>query len=65
VSLDLNKSLPGMGFATACCENECVCLFYISTSRVSYLTINQQFGREATKTHSDQRQVMSENGLVF
>jgi hypothetical protein len=32
---------------------------------VSYLTINQQFGREVTKTHSDQRQVMSENGLVF
>jgi hypothetical protein len=25
---------------------------------VSYLTINQQFGREAVKSHSDQRQVI-------
>jgi hypothetical protein len=33
---------------------------------VSYLTINQQFGREAVKSHSDQRQVISdENGQVF
>jgi hypothetical protein len=32
---------------------------------VSYLTINQQFGREATKSHSDQRQVISENGQAF
>ena len=32
---------------------------------VSYLTINQQFGREATGNHSDQRLVMSENGQAF
>jgi hypothetical protein len=32
---------------------------------VSYLTINQQFGREAVKSHSDQRQVISENVQVF
>jgi len=32
---------------------------------VSYLTINQQFGREATGSHSDQRLVMSENGQAL
>jgi hypothetical protein len=29
---------------------------------VSYLTINQQFGREAVKSHSDQRQVIPQRG---
>ena len=32
---------------------------------VNYLTINQQFGHEATENHSDQRQVISENGQAF
>ena len=39
-----------------------VCLFYISTSRVNYLTINQQFGHEARENHNGQRQVMSVSG---
>ena len=42
-----------------------MCVYFTFLHLVSYLTINQQFGREATKTHSDQRQVMSENGLFF
>ncbi len=29
---------------------------------MSYLTVNQQFGHEATESHSGQRQVMFENG---
>jgi hypothetical protein len=32
---------------------------------VSYLTVNQQFGHEATENHSGQRQVMSVNGEAF
>jgi hypothetical protein len=40
-----------------------VYLFYISTS--SDLTVNQQFGHEATESHSGQRQVIIENGQAF
>ena len=32
---------------------------------VSYLTINQQFGRKATKSHSDQRQVILRMDKLF
>ena len=32
---------------------------------VSYLTVNQQVGHEATESHSGQRQVMFENGQAF
>jgi hypothetical protein len=47
-------------------ESEMQKVFYFTFLHlVSYLTINQQFGREAVKSHSDQRQVISENGQVF
>jgi len=42
-----------------------VCVYFTFLHLVSYLTINQQFGREATGSHSDQRLVMSENGQAF
>jgi len=41
------------------------CVYFTFLHLVSYLTINQQFGREAVKSHSDQRQVITENGQVF
>jgi len=42
-----------------------LCVYFTFLHLVSYLTINQQFGREATGSHSDQRLVMSENGQAF
>jgi hypothetical protein len=42
-----------------------LCVYFTFLHLVSYLTINQQFGREAVKSHSDQRQVIFENGQVF
>ena len=43
----------------------CSCVYFTFLHLVSYLTISQQFGREATGSHSDRRQVMSENGQAF
>ena len=42
-----------------------VCLdrYFTFLHLVSYLTVNQQFGHEATENHSGQRQVMSEKQL--
>jgi len=42
-----------------------VCVDFTFLHLVSYLTISQQFGREATGSHSDRRLVMSENGRAF
>jgi|APGre2960657468_1045069.scaffolds.fasta_scaffold386743_1 hypothetical protein len=42
-----------------------MCVYFTFLHLVSYLTINLQFGREATESHSDQKLVISENGQAF
>ena len=41
------------------------CVYFTFLHLVSYLTINQQFGHEATESHSGQRQVIIGNGQAF
>jgi len=41
------------------------CVYFTFLHLVSYLTINLQFGREATESHSDQKLVIFENGQAF
>jgi len=74
----LYKTMNGTGPSDAVCvyfifyistsselSNNNVCVYFTFLHLVSYLTINQQFGRKATGSHSDQRLVMSENGQPF
>ena len=46
-------------------DDDVACIYFTFLHLVSYLTVNQQFGHEATESHSGQRQVMFENGQAF
>ena len=59
-------SVPNyLAFPPKLSSGEKDCVYFTFLHLVSYLTVNQQFGHEATESHSGQRQVMFENGQAF